>query len=67
LGQRGQAQRLARGLGQTLASRFPGWRVAVLCPDAPFVAAVSAGLRRKPEQTLALRNGGLRVQLALFR
>jgi putative N6-adenine-specific DNA methylase len=67
LGQRGQAQRLARALGQILASRYRGFRAAVLCPDAAFVAAVSAGARCKPEETHALRNGGLRVQLAVWR
>jgi putative N6-adenine-specific DNA methylase len=66
LGQRQQAYRLARGLGQTLASRYRGWRAAVLCPDPTFVAAVAAGARRKPAQTHVLRNGGLRVHLGLW-
>jgi putative N6-adenine-specific DNA methylase len=67
LGQAQPAQRLARSLGQTLASRFRGWRAAVLCPGAAYVAAVAAGMRRKPETIFNLRNGGLRVQLALWR
>ena len=67
LSRQGQAHRLARGLGHILASRFLGWRAAVLCPDAGFVAAVSAGARRKPEKSFALRNGGLRVHLSRWR
>jgi putative N6-adenine-specific DNA methylase len=67
LGERGQAQRRAHGFGRTLAARFRGWRAAVLCPDPAFVAAVAAGARREPEQIHLLRNGGLRVQLALWR
>jgi putative N6-adenine-specific DNA methylase len=67
LGQAQPAPRLARSLGQTLGGAFRGWRAAVLCPGAAYVAAVAAGMRRKPERVLALRNGGLRVQLALWR
>jgi putative N6-adenine-specific DNA methylase len=67
LGQGQPSHRMARGLGQTLGARFAGWRAAVLCPAAAFVAAISAGVRRQPERTFALRNGGLRVQLALWR
>jgi putative N6-adenine-specific DNA methylase len=66
LGQRQQALRLGRSIGQTLAMRYQGWRAAVLCPDAAFVAALAAGARRKPIKTPMLRNGGLRVTLALW-
>lgn len=66
LGQRGPALRLARDIGGTLAARFPGWRAAILCPDARFVAAVATAARRRPTATLPLRNGGLRVELALW-
>ena len=66
LGQRAQALRLARGLGQTLLAHYRGWRAGILCPDPQFVAAVAAGARRPPAQTHALRNGGLRVHLALW-
>jgi putative N6-adenine-specific DNA methylase len=66
LGQRTQALRLARGLGQTLLAHYRGWRAGVLCPDAQFVASVAAGARRTPVQTHVLRNGGLRVHLALW-
>jgi putative N6-adenine-specific DNA methylase len=66
LGDKGQAQRLAFTLGKTLAARYRGWRAGVLCPNPAFVAAVAAGARRPPNQTHALRNGGLRVQLALW-
>jgi 23S rRNA G2445 N2-methylase RlmL len=67
LGQRPQALRLARDIGATLARRYRGWRAAVLCPDAQFVTAVAAGARRQPETIHPLRNGGLRIQLALWR
>jgi putative N6-adenine-specific DNA methylase len=66
LGQRAQVLRLGRDLGQTLARRFRGWRAGVLCPDAQFLAAVAAGMRRQHEVSHALRNGGLRVELALW-
>jgi putative N6-adenine-specific DNA methylase len=66
LGQRAQAQRLARSIGHTVASHYRNWRVAVLCPDASFVAALSAGAHRRPRQSFSLRNGGLRVQLAIW-
>jgi putative N6-adenine-specific DNA methylase len=66
LGQRTQALRLARGLGQTLLAHYRGWRAGILCPDPQFVASVAAGARRQPMQTHVLRNGGLRVHLALW-
>jgi putative N6-adenine-specific DNA methylase len=66
LGDHGQANRLARELGKTAAARYRGWRVGVVCPNPAFVAAVAAGARRTPSQTHALRNGGLRVQLAIW-
>ncbi|MGD0838194.1 MAG: SAM-dependent methyltransferase [Polyangia bacterium] len=66
LGQRGRSLSLARSIGQTLAMRYQGWRAAVLCPDAAFVAAVAAGMRRKPGKTTTLRNGGLQITLALW-
>jgi putative N6-adenine-specific DNA methylase len=67
LGQRAQALRLGRDIGQTLARRYRGWRAGVLCPDPQFVAAVTAGTRKPPAATHALRNGGLRVTLGLWR
>ena len=66
LGQQQQALRLGRDLGRTLLARYRGWHAAVLCPDPTFVAAVTAGTRRPPAETHALRNGGLRVSLALW-
>jgi putative N6-adenine-specific DNA methylase len=66
LGDHGQANRLARELGKTAAACYRGWRLGVLCPNQEFVAAVAAGTRRTPSQTHALRNGGLRVHLAIW-
>ena len=66
LGQRTQALRLARGIGQTLLAHYRGWRAGILCPDAQFVASVSAGARRAPATIHVLRNGGLRVHLAVW-
>jgi 23S rRNA G2445 N2-methylase RlmL len=66
LGDRGYALRLGRDLGQTLLAKFAGWRAAVLCPDQTFVNAVAGGARKKPNQTYALRNGGLRVILGVW-
>lgn len=66
MGDHGQANRLARELGRTAAARYRGWRAGVLCPNPQFVAAVAAGARRTPSKTHALRNGGLRVHLAIW-
>jgi putative N6-adenine-specific DNA methylase len=66
LGDHGQANRLARELGKTAAARYRGWRAGVLCPNPGFVAAVAAGARQTPSKTLPLRNGGLRVLLAIW-
>jgi putative N6-adenine-specific DNA methylase len=66
LGDHGQANRLAREMGKTAAARYRGWRMGVLCPNPAFVAAVAAGARRTPAKTHALRNGGLRVLLAIW-
>jgi putative N6-adenine-specific DNA methylase len=66
LGDHGQANRLAREMGKTAAAYYRGWRVGVLCPNPAFVAAVAAGARRTPSKTFALRNGGLRVLLAIW-
>jgi putative N6-adenine-specific DNA methylase len=66
LGDHGQANRLARELGRTAATRYRGWRAGVLCPNPAFVAAVAAGARQTPSKTHALRNGGLRVLLAIW-
>ena len=66
LGQRTQALRLGRGIGQILHVHYRGWRAGILCPDPQFVAAVAAGARRTPAKTHLLCNGGLRVHLALW-
>ena len=66
LGERAQALRLARGLGQTLLAHYRGWRAGILCPHPQFVAAISAGAHRTPAKTHVLRNGGLRVHLAVW-
>jgi len=66
LGQRAQVLRLGRGIGQILHAHYRGWRAGILCPDPQFTAAVAAGARRAPTKTHVLRNGGLRVHLALW-
>ena len=66
LGERGQALHLGRDLGQTLLAHYRGWRAAVLCPSPQFLAAVAAGAHRAATKTYALRNGGLRVVLAVW-
>jgi putative N6-adenine-specific DNA methylase len=66
LGEHGQALRLGRDLGQTLLAHYRGWRAGILCPSPQFVAAVAAGARRAASKTYALRNGGLRVVLAVW-
>jgi putative N6-adenine-specific DNA methylase len=66
LGQHGFALRLGRDIGRILAAGYLGWRIGVLSPDAAFTKAITAGLRRPPVATHALRNGGLRVELLIF-
>jgi putative N6-adenine-specific DNA methylase len=66
LGERRQATLLARELGETLKARFRGWRAGILCPDPAFVSTVAKGARRQPVATHILRNGGLRVVLAIW-
>jgi putative N6-adenine-specific DNA methylase len=66
LGERRHATLLARDLGETLNARFRGWRAGILCPDPAFVSTVARGVRRQPVATHVLRNGGLRVLLAIW-
>ena len=61
LGSPGRPSRLVRVLGRTLRTAFPGWRAAVLLPDARWASALGLdGGDRHP-----LRNGGLRVHLVV--
>ena len=66
LGERRQVMQLARKLGERLRAGFRGWRAGVLCPDPAFVATVAKGAGKQPTATHALRNGGLRVVLAIW-
>jgi putative N6-adenine-specific DNA methylase len=66
LGDRRHAMQVARQIGEELATRFRGWRAGILCPDPAYVATLGKGARRQPVATHALRNGGLRVTLAIF-
>ncbi len=66
LGDRRHAMQVARQIGEDLAARFRGWRAGVLGPDPAYVATLAKGARRQPVATHALRNGGLRVTLAIF-
>jgi len=66
LGDRRHAMQIARKIGEELAARFRGWRAGVLCPDPAFVATLGKGARRQPLASHALRNGGLRVTLAIW-
>jgi putative N6-adenine-specific DNA methylase len=66
LGDRRHAMQVARKIGDELAARFRGWRAGVLCPDPAFVATLGKGARRQPLASHALRNGGLRVMLAIW-
>jgi putative N6-adenine-specific DNA methylase len=66
LGRPGQAMQLARKLGEALRARFRGWRAGILCPDPTFVAAVTKSAHRQPLAMHPLRNGGLRVVLAIW-
>jgi len=66
LGERRAAMQLARQLGERLKARFRDWRAGVLCPDPAFVATLAKHRGKQPAATHALRNGGLRVLLAIW-
>jgi putative N6-adenine-specific DNA methylase len=66
LGERRQSTQLARCLGERLRACFRGWRAGILCPDPAFVAIVSKSVRKQPLASHPLRNGGLRVVLAIW-
>jgi putative N6-adenine-specific DNA methylase len=48
-----------RSLGRSLAHSYPGWTLALLCPDAGLVKATGLPFRKRAE----LDNGGLTVGL----
>lgn len=60
IGDKAQLGALYRALGQTLLSRFAGWRVGIITSDATL--AKMTGLPFKPPAPPVL-NGGLRVTL----
>ncbi|MCB1521040.1 MAG: class I SAM-dependent RNA methyltransferase [Hyphomicrobiaceae bacterium] len=60
IGDKTQLQPLYRALGQTLMSRFSGWRVGIITSEAPLARAT--GLPFQP-QTAPVSHGGLRVSL----
>lgn len=66
MGERRLAMQMARQIGEELNARFRGWRAGILCPDPAFMATLGKAARRQPLASHALRNGGLRVTLAIF-
>jgi 23S rRNA G2445 N2-methylase RlmL len=66
LGDHRLALRGAQDLGRSLSAHYPGWRVGVLCPNPAFLQATAKGMRRNPEKTHALRNGGLSIHIAIW-
>jgi 23S rRNA G2445 N2-methylase RlmL len=50
---------LYRTLGRVGRERFPGWRLAFLCPDDALAAATELPLKRLAR----LRNGGIPITL----
>jgi len=48
---------LYKSLGRKLASAFPGWRLAVVCPNRALAGRLAPGLRERA----SFENGGLRV------
>ena len=66
LGDRRELSRQFRSLGQALRANYPGYRVAILCPSHPALDAIAGGYRAKPGKTISLRNGGLKILLAIW-
>ncbi len=52
-----------RALGQHLQRAYPGWRVALLCPEPPLAKAT----RLRLDKVADLKNGGLQVGLYLMK
>jgi putative N6-adenine-specific DNA methylase len=60
IGERKKLQPLYRALGQTLSSRFPGWRVGLVTTDAALARATGLPFAPPPAP---VAHGGLRVTL----
>jgi putative N6-adenine-specific DNA methylase len=59
----GAARALLRPMGLALRAHFPGWRAAILLADARWAPLLGVGTTAA---LYRLRNGGLRVHLALL-
>lgn len=61
IGDLGKIHGLYKHFGQKLAARYPGWRIAVVCPDKALAGRLAPGI----EELVRFRNGGLPVGLYL--
>ena len=61
IGDPGKMHALYKQFGRDLSRRYPGWRIAVVCPDKALAGRLAPGI----EERIRFRNGGLAVGLYL--
>ena len=61
IGDPGKLHALYKQFGRSLSKRYPGWRIAVVCPDKALAGRLAPGI----EERVRFRNGGLSVGLYL--
>ncbi|MEC7241115.1 MAG: hypothetical protein VXW32_07730 [Myxococcota bacterium] len=59
IGDPGKLHALYKQFGRSLSERYPGWRIAVVCPDKALAGRLAPGI----EERIRFRNGGLAVGL----
>ena len=55
IGDPGKLHALYKQFGRSLSKRYPGWRIAVVCPDKALAGRLAPGI----EERVRFRNGGL--------
>jgi putative N6-adenine-specific DNA methylase len=61
IGEKGKIHGLYSHFGKALRNRYPGWRIAVVCPDKSLAGRLAPGI----EEITRFKNGGLPVGLYL--
>jgi putative N6-adenine-specific DNA methylase len=61
IGEKGKIHGLYSHFGKALRHRYPGWRIAVVCPDKSLAGRLAPGI----QEITRFKNGGLPVGLYL--
>jgi putative N6-adenine-specific DNA methylase len=61
IGEKGKIHGLYSHYGKALRERYPGWRIAVVCPDKSLAGRLAPGI----QEMARFKNGGLAVGLYL--